>query len=58
MGCKHGKPFLGEEDLHDIVQTSGLDPGRVQQKFDDFMRSYPNGKVSKTIFKKLMSEAL
>merc|ERR1719509_109723 len=58
MGCKNGKLVLGEKDLHDIAGTSGMDPTQVQQKFDDFVRAYPNGKISKKHFKTLISEAL
>jgi len=58
MGSKHGKPVLGDIDLHIIAENSGMDPTKVQQQFDDFVRAYPTGKVSKTCYKTLMSEAL
>jgi len=58
MGCKYGKLFIEENDLQDMATTSGMDPTKVQQKFDNFVRAYPNGKVSKTHFKTLMSESL
>jgi len=58
MGCKHGKYFLGQKDLEDIAETSGMDPSKIQQKFDDFVQAYPNGKISKKHFKKFMAQAL
>jgi len=58
MGNKHGKHVLGGRYLKDFAETSGMDPSIVQQKFDDFVITNPNGKVSKKHFKMLMSEIL
>ena len=56
MGSKNGKPILRPEDKAALAKSSGKTEVEVQQEFDKFMKEYPNGKLDKANFNKMMSQ--
>merc|ERR1719167_1879912 len=58
MGSKNGKPVLRPEDKVALAKSSGHTEEMVQQEFDKFMKEYPDGKLNKASFNKMMSQAL
>jgi len=58
MGSKNGKPVLRPEDKATLAKSSGHTEEKVQQEFDKFMKEYPDGKLNKASFNKMMSQAL
>lgn len=58
MGSKNGKPVLRPEDKATLAKSSGQAEDIVQQEFDKFMKEYPDGKLNRASFNKMMSQAL
>ena len=56
MGSKNGKPVLRPEDKAALAKSSGHTEDMVQQEFDKFMKEYPDGKLNKASFNKMMSQ--
>ena len=56
MGSKNGKPVLRPEDKATLAKSSGHTEDMVQQEFDKFMKEYPDGKLNKASFNKMMSQ--
>ena len=56
MGSKNGKPVLRPEDKATLAKSSGHTEEKVQQEFDKFMKEYPDGKLNKASFNKMMSQ--
>ena len=58
MGSNNGKPVLREEDVLNLVTTSGMTAQEVRDAFTAFVTEHPNGKLKAKDFRKLMSSAL
>jgi len=58
MGSKNGKPVLREEDIRQLMETSGLERMQVEEHFNSFKAEHPDGKMKKKEFKEMMSKAL
>lgn len=58
MGSRHGKPELGEEDLAQLVATSGLSEEEIRNEFNNFLAEHPDGKIRRREFKKMLKVAL
>ena len=58
MGSKNGKPVLRDEDVADLVKTSGLSEKEVRDAFTGFISEHPNGKMKPKDFREMMSSAL
>ena len=56
MGSKNGKPVLRPEDKAALAKSSGHTEDMVEQEFDKFMKEYPDGKLNKASFNKMMSQ--
>ena len=56
MGSKNGKPVLRPEDRAALAKSSGQTEETVQDEFDKFMKEYPDGKLNKANFNKMMSQ--
>ena len=58
MGSKNGKPLLREDDIANLVKTSGMTEKDVKHAFDSFVAEHPNGKMKPKDFRQIMSSAL
>ena len=58
MGSKNGKPLLREDDIANLVKTSGMTEKDVKDAFDSFVAEHPNGKMKPKDFRQIMSSAL
>ena len=58
MGSKNGKPILRDQDVADLVKTSGMTEKEVRDAFTSFLAEHPNGKMKPKDFRELMSSAL
>ena len=58
MGSKNGKPVLRDEDVTDLVKTSGMSEKEVRDAFTSFVSEHHNGKMKPKDFREMMSSAL
>ena len=58
MGSKNGKPVLRDEDVSEIVKTSGMTEERVREAFENFVKEHPNGKMKPKAFREMMLFAM
>ena len=58
MGSKNGKPLLREDDIANLVKTSGMTEKDVKHAFDSFVAEHPSGKMKPKDFRQIMSSAL
>merc|ERR1711862_484796 len=54
----NGKPLLREDDIANLVKTSGMTEKDVKDAFDSFVAEHPNGKMKPKDFRQIMSSAL
>jgi len=49
---------LGQQELAQLVQATGLHPQEVEGKYSKFLDQHPEGKIDKKEFKRMVSESL
>jgi len=58
MGSSNGKPVLRDEDVTQLVKSSGMEEAQVRQAFDNFVAEHPDGKMRPKDFREMMQKAL
>ena len=58
MGSQNGKTVFLEADRDELARTSGLSREAVTEKFQLFMKDHPDGRLTRSNFKEMMSQAL
>ena len=54
MGCVNGKPVLNAEDLDYIANHTAVSREEVEQSHKNFLEAHPDGKITKSDFRKMM----
>ena len=54
MGSANGKPGLATEDLDYIAKHTAVSHEEVKLQYEDFLQTHPDGKITKSDFRKLM----
>ena len=54
MGCANGKSVLTTEDLDYIANHTAVSREEVEQQHKNFLESHPDGKITKSDFRKMM----
>ena len=56
MGSTQGRPVLREVDRRLLSSQSGLQEQEVEERFQEFLRRHPDGKLRKADFSCMMSQ--
>ena len=56
MGSTQGRPVLREVDRRLLSSQSGLQEQEVEERFQEFLRMHPDGKLRQADFSCMMSQ--
>ena len=56
MGSTQGRPVLREVDRRLLSSQSGLQEQEVEERFQEFLRRHPDGKLRQADFSRMMSQ--